>query len=246
MTLEAQAATIAALEDPVAANDSNGRRRRWRPRIGIGSLLWLMLIVGILLAWRIDRQRLITKYEAGNVLHAQWGPVEATGVPNTPTAGDIPTAWASQTPDGQKEWLELEYETAVRPRVVEVHETYNPGALYQIGLFDQFGREHIVWRGIDPTQPPAAKGVSRIKITPKFATKRIKIYLDSPKVTGWNEIDAVGLIDAQGKTHWATRAKASSTFASVSGNYYSGFTSFGGSRIIIQPEPEVQLEIEAR
>ena len=39
------------------------------------------------------------------------------------------------------------------------------------------------------------------------------MYFKSPDVGGWNEIDAVGLLDIQGQTHWATAAKASSTFA---------------------------------
>jgi hypothetical protein len=47
----------------------------------------------------------------------------------------------------------------------------------------------------------------------KFKTKRVKVYIDSPSVAGWNEIDAVGLRDADGKTHWAAKAEASTTFA---------------------------------
>jgi hypothetical protein len=37
------------------------------------------------------------------------GPEQATGPPDTPRAGDISTAWASQTADGQDEWLRLHY-----------------------------------------------------------------------------------------------------------------------------------------
>jgi len=46
-----------------------------------------------------------------------------------------------------------------------------------------------------------------------FKTQRAKIFLDSPAVPGWNEIDAVGLLDEFGITHWATGAQASSTYA---------------------------------
>jgi hypothetical protein len=42
---------------------------------------------------------------------------------------------------------------------------------------------------------------------------RIRIHLDSPAVAGWNEIDAVGLLDAEGTVHWAVQATASSTYA---------------------------------
>ncbi len=42
-----------------------------------------------------------------------WGPEQATGAPNTATAGDQQTAWASRTQDGQPEWLVLEYDHPV-------------------------------------------------------------------------------------------------------------------------------------
>ena len=47
-------------------------------------------------------------------------------------------------------------------------------------------------------------GLSEIPIRTDFKTNRVKIYLDSPSVPGWNEIDAVGLRDKAKKTHWAT------------------------------------------
>src|SRR4051812_16997111 len=42
-----------------------------------------------------------------------WGPEQVTGEPDTPAAGDQTTAWASATPDGADEWLELEYAAPV-------------------------------------------------------------------------------------------------------------------------------------
>ena len=39
---------------------------------------------------------------------------------------------------------------------------------------------------------------------------RIRLSFDTNRVKGWNEVDAVGLLDAQAKTHWATSAYASS------------------------------------
>jgi hypothetical protein len=52
-----------------------------------------------------------------------------------------------------------------------------------------------------------------VPVHPQSDVKCIKLYLDSVKVAGWNEIDAVGLVDEEGKTHWATSATASSTYA---------------------------------
>ena len=142
-----------------------------------------------------------------------WGPEQATGAPNTPQAGDIQTAWASATADGQKEWLELSYAQPVRPVGVLVCETYNPGALSAVSVFDADGKETRVWSGADPTSRECEKGVSAIPFQTSFAVARVRLYIDSPKVGGWNEIDAVGLLDEAGKTHWAIAATASSSYA---------------------------------
>jgi hypothetical protein len=163
-----------------------------------------------------------------------WGPEQATGEPDTNMAGDIVTAWASQSPDGQPEWLMLEYDDFVEPTAVLVYETYNPGALVRVTAFTPDGEEVELWKGVDPTPADAGMGVSEIPVkaiaepkknlqrgasepaTPakvSFKTNRIKLYIDSPNFPGWNEIDAVGIRDKSKKIHWAIAADASSTYA---------------------------------
>src|SRR5262245_25848793 len=147
-----------------------------------------------------------------------WGPEQATGEPNTNMAGDIVTAWASLTPDGQDEWLLLEYAEPVVPSVVMVHETYNPGALVRVTAFKLDGEEVEIWKGKDPTPvDPTGMGMSEVNVTADFKTCRIRIHLDSKNVPGWNEIDAVGIKDSSGKTHWARSAHASTTYAEQGG-----------------------------
>lgn len=143
-----------------------------------------------------------------------WGPEQATGAPDTwPKSGDLTTAWASKTPDGQCEWLELTYDAPIRPAAVLVYETYNPGAVDRVTGYDASGKEVELWSGADPTPAGSEKGISVIPVHPSFDLTRIRVYVDSPKVTGWNEIDAVGLLDDAGTTHWAKSATASSTYA---------------------------------
>lgn len=187
-------------------------KRRWF-QFRLRSLLWATLVVCLVLGWWRDRRQLEQKIYDLQHPGPYWEPEQATGPPDTPRAGDIRTAWASLTPDGQMEWLFLGYAGLVRPTSVVIHETYNPGAVYKVSLFGLRGREHVAWTGTDPTPRTAAKGVSRIPVSVKVYTNRVKIYVDSRAVPGWNEIDAVGLVDASGKTHWAIQAKASSTYA---------------------------------
>jgi hypothetical protein len=149
-----------------------------------------------------------------------WSPEQATGEPDTPQAGDYPTAWASLTRDDQDEWLMLEYAEPVVPTEVRVHETYNPGALNKVSVFTEEGREVVLWTGEDPTPVGNDKGVSKTALRPgalRFRTKRVKLYLASRAVPGWNEIDAVALVgrtaDRSERVQWAAAATASSTYA---------------------------------
>ena len=143
-----------------------------------------------------------------------WGPEQATGPPDTPSAGDISTAWASRTSDGQDEWLRLHFAQAVIPAGIHVYETYNPGALYRVTATSPSGKEIEIWSGKDPVEVGSGKGVAAVPVQADFATDRVTIYLKSTEVSGWNEIDAVGLLDNLENIQWAVTAEASSTWAS--------------------------------
>jgi hypothetical protein len=156
---------------------------------------------------------------------ANWSPGQATGQPDTPTGGDQVTAWASQSPDGQAEWLLLDYAEAVVPKAVRVYETCSTGAVDRVTLFDASGNEAEAWAGVDPTPPRRAIGMSEIPLRSLgFSTKRVRVRLDSANVPSWNEIDAVGLVGADDRVHWAVAAEASSTYAS-----FVGGASVGGA-----------------
>lgn len=146
-----------------------------------------------------------------------WGPEQAAGEPDTLEAGDLATAWASRFQDDQDEWLELTYAQAVIPSAVLVHETYNPGALVRVTARADDGREVTVWTGHDSLEPNSGRGVAIIPFRTDFKVTRVRLYLDSKNVPGWNEIDAVGLVDEFGRTQWAAGAEASSTYAESAG-----------------------------
>ncbi len=163
---------------------------------------------------------------------ANWGPEQAAGEPNTPNGGDAVTAWASASVDGQPEWLVCHYAQEQKPEGIVIHETYNPGAVNKITVFDADGTEHLAWEGEDPTPRGQPRGISVFPVKLDFPVKKIKVYIDSPAVPGWNEIDAVGLRDAEGKTAWAQTVEASSTYASLSGG-------------VVTPEPFVPVSMQS-
>jgi hypothetical protein len=155
---------------------------------------------------------------------ASWAPDQATWRPNVDRPGDDPQAWASATPDGQKEWLEVSYDPPVLASSLSVYESYNPGAITEVQIEE-----------VDPIADalPAAKdgfrtlakgnqldkqsrnglGITVVTVKTNIRPiRRVRLLIDSPSVPGWNEIDAVGLLSTTGEMHWAKEANASSWF----------------------------------
>jgi hypothetical protein len=189
-------------------------KQPWRLfRFRVITLLLFATIVALLLSWRRDHVMLTGLIYQVRYPSPNWDVSQATGPPNTTGPGDIVTAWASATPDGQAEWLMLEYESSIVPKAVVIHETFNPGAVVKITHVPRWGKEQVLWQGADPTPVGAGAGVSRIPLGTAMKTGRIKLYIDSMAVPGWNEIDAVGLEQADGNVIWARSATASSSYA---------------------------------
>lgn len=191
---------------------------RWL-RFRLATILLLITIAALALAWRKDHlQQLAVRNQLQTEIYQlqnpgpHWDTDEVTGPPNTPKFGDRNTAWASKTQDGQQEWLVLSFAQPVAAKAVQIHENHRPGAVSRITLYPLDGTETQLWQGTDPTPQSAPGGVSTIAISPKQPIQRIKIYLDSHLVPGWNEIDAVGLVDALGKIYWTEKAWASSCY----------------------------------
>ena len=139
-----------------------------------------------------------------------WGPEQATGAPDTATAGDFQTAWASLLPDGGPEWLQVEFPNPVVLGEIRIRETFNPGAISKITAFLN-QEEVLLWEGEANAMPAPADMV--VKPDSRVLSNRIKIYLDTTRVQGWNEIDAVELVGEDGSRQWASSATASSTYA---------------------------------
>ena len=142
-----------------------------------------------------------------------WGTEQVLGPPDTPTAGDAPTAWASLQANAGPEWLALGFDYAVDVAQVRIRETYNAGAISKVTAVVN-GAEVVLWegtaakgRGIRDFVVPVAGGIQ---------ANSIIVHLDTSRVPSWPEIDAVELVGRDGSRQWATSANASSTYAEKS------------------------------
>ena len=141
-----------------------------------------------------------------------WSPEQATGEPDTPVAGDMKTAWATLEQNQGDEWLRLEYETPVAVQSIRIRETFNPGAVSRVTAFAGDGTEVVIWEGTAPAQE--APAVFEVATDANVFSRSVKVYLDTKRVDGWNEIDAVQLVGRDGSEQWAVGASASRTYAS--------------------------------
>jgi hypothetical protein len=162
--------------------------------------------------------------KSSNDAKRAWGPEQAVGAPDTFKAGDMQTAWATLSPDAGIEWLHVEFQKKVTISEIRIRETYNPGAVIKVSVFIENGNEVVVWEGNDTTEQVPSDFT--IKVDKKVISKSVKIYLDTAKVSGWNEIDAVQLIATDGMKQYAQKATASSTYASVSSHGYVPYDPF--------------------
>ncbi len=156
-------------------------------------------------------QQLVPHYTAGP--KRSWGHEQATGAPDTRKAGDIPTAWASKIADGGVEWLELDYERAVGVDSIRVHESHNPGAISKVAVIRPDGGEVTVWEGNLGDNPQNELLQSDFKVPRNVQGQKVRVYVDTGRVPGWNEIDAVQLVGKDGTQQWAVGSTASSSYA---------------------------------
>ena len=142
---------------------------------------------------------------------ANWSPAQATGIPDTLSPGDRSSAWAAMTSNGSPEWLQLDFGGDYDTGAIEVYENLSPGAITRITSVDANGTETEIWKGDELVLNDRPVPYSRTIVNNRLIHK-IRLYIGRKEILGWNEVDAVALIDGSGNTHWAISATASSWY----------------------------------
>ncbi|TWT90053.1 hypothetical protein Mal64_04360 [Pseudobythopirellula maris] len=208
------------------------KRRRRRLSVRLSTLFWLVLVIALGVGWASDHWRLKHQIASAQGERSGWSVWQVVGPPNTLGFGDKRTAWASNTRDGQAEWLVLEFPRAVVPVAIVVHETHCPGALIKATRVEypaskaSVAKERLLWEGVDPVPASDPGGIARLPVTTHESVQSVKLHLDSVLVPGWNEIDAVALEMSDGGLIWSSSAYASSSYGKNRGlplMHISGF-----------------------
>jgi OOP family OmpA-OmpF porin len=118
---------------------------------------------------------------------------QALGKPNVlPAGGDNPNAWMPSRPDRISE-IKVGFDNPVKIQQIAIAESFHPGALYQLYLYDKEDHEYL----LATFSPHAVSTPSRlmniyVNETP-YEVSAVRIVLDCSAVPGYNAIDAIGI-----------------------------------------------------
>ena len=122
-----------------------------------------------------------------------WGPMQATGAPDTEGCVDEPTAWASAESSGV-DWLELLYEKPVYPKKIRIVQTHSPNQVTEVALLGMDGEYRTVYvRDPEVMECPFTLTLSLSDTDYQAIGVRLTIDQSILDPTSWNEIDAVEL-----------------------------------------------------
>lgn len=112
-----------------------------------------------------------------------------------PRFGDIDSTWASKTKDDQREFIILYYDTAQTVSKINIYETFNPGSIDTVLIRNSLTK---MWNVVYADTAIIVGDTSRLMIInfteTTYKVDAVHIKLNSPKVPGWNEIDAVSFV----------------------------------------------------
>jgi hypothetical protein len=121
-----------------------------------------------------------------------WSAAKVLGPPDALPAGqDNASAWASAEADRGEEFIEVAFDRPHRMSGLDIHESFNPGAVSRVELLLAGGGRVAVQPAGAVAQPVAFLRRVDFACTDQPVVG-VRVTLNSAAVPGWNEIDAIG------------------------------------------------------
>lgn len=132
---------------------------------------------------------------------------QVLGEPNAMTGGGRSgMAWSARE-DARKEFLHVGFDKPIKASQVIVAESYNPGAVVRVLLYDKNGAETEVYKvKADTLQQPNRLLSIKFDLT-AFEVQAVKVFIDCRLTPGENQIDAIGISSTQDELTLETKIK---------------------------------------
>jgi hypothetical protein len=124
----------------------------------------------------------------------QWSAQQALGAPDTPTYGDISTAWAPASENGGAQFISVGFAQSITASGALIREVFGNGFVVQIDAIDTLGVVHTVWSGLDSSPPGVPADFMVSWASAAYLTQGLTIHIDTAHSASFEEIDAIGLL----------------------------------------------------
>lgn len=115
------------------------------------------------------------------------------GAPDVyPSVGDLSGAWASESKNRGAEWIAVEFPTPFVAQSVLWAETFNPGAVIRVDDLSDPNAPTVLWESASDVHVTGSL-IAELRLPAPRTIRALRFVLDTSRVTGWNEIDAIGL-----------------------------------------------------
>lgn len=123
----------------------------------------------------------------------QYAASQVLGKPDVlPDFGDNPNAWLPSRPN-RISFIKVGYDQPMTIRQIAVGESFNPGSLYQVFLYDENDNEYLLNTFVPRPLNVEGRLLNIYLTETEFTVSAVKIVLDGSKVAGYNGIDAIGI-----------------------------------------------------
>jgi len=125
-----------------------------------------------------------------------FAPAQVLSTPNALPLGQISNdAWIPRK-EGPNEFIEVRFARSIAAQQVTVVENFNPGSITKIELVDTKNVHHEVYSNPNPGPLPEAFRTLEVRFpAAEYRTLGVKVYMNTAKVEGVNQIDAIGIAD---------------------------------------------------
>ncbi|WP_051719024.1 OmpA family protein [Hymenobacter sp. IS2118] len=127
---------------------------------------------------------------------APFAPSQVLGIPNALPLGQISNdAWIPKK-EGANEFIEVRFARSIAAQQVTIVENFNPGSITKVELVDTKGNKHEVYSNATPGPIPEPFRTLEIRFpVAEYRTLGVIIRMNTGKVEGVNQIDAIGVAD---------------------------------------------------
>jgi outer membrane protein OmpA-like peptidoglycan-associated protein len=125
-----------------------------------------------------------------------FSPEKVLGTPNALPLGQISDdAWIPKK-EGANEFIEVRFARSLLAQQVTVVENFNPGSITKIEVVDTKGERHVVYTNNQPGPLPETFRTLQARFpAAAYRTIGVVVTMNTAKVEGINQIDAIGIAD---------------------------------------------------